>query len=60
MTEMRLGRVFDEDGKCAVSGKQPFKTKMAALLTNADKPIMARAYPCPHCKRWHLTRKPQR
>lgn len=47
---------FDERGRCVASGKRPYKDKLTALVVNADKPLMARAYECPYCLRWHLTR----
>lgn len=50
---------FDAKGKCLASGKRPYKSKMTALLHNAGRPVMARAYQCEWCGRWHLTRRDQ-
>ena len=45
--------------KCPVSSKRKYHSKLDALLANADKPLMARAYLCPHCDMWHLTKHVQ-
>lgn len=51
----RQGR-FDAKGKCMVTGKRPYRDKVTALLHNADAKIIAQAYQCRWCLKWHLTR----
>lgn len=45
---------------CAASGKQKrkYRDQVDALLANAGKPTIARAYRCSACGFWHLTRRP--
>lgn len=44
------------DRYCRVTHKRRYRTKLLALLENADVPRPS-AYRCPHCGDWHLTRR---
>lgn len=43
--------------RCPFSRKRKYRSSVDAMVANADKPIPARAYRCPHCGFWHLTRR---
>lgn len=51
-----------DDSKCPVTGKRKYATEGEALSTAAhqvatnDAPKGMRAYRCPHCDSWHLTK----
>ncbi|UFA49636.1 hypothetical protein [Deinococcus radiophilus] len=54
--------------RCRTSGKVIFYTEAAALVAIArgqswrhgTSTNAYRAYPCPHCRHWHLSSKPRR
>lgn len=58
MTSVSTTR-FDKRGRCLRTGKRAYRTKIHAMVANARKPIIARAYRCAFCGSWHLTRKIQ-
>jgi DNA-directed RNA polymerase subunit RPC12/RpoP len=53
---------MNNDEKCPVTGKRKYETEGEALATAAhqiasnDAPKDLRAYRCPHCESWHLTK----
>jgi len=54
--------MMDNDSKCPVTGKRQYPTEREALETAAhqissnDAPKELRAYLCPYCETWHLTK----
>jgi hypothetical protein len=56
------GVLMDQNDKCPVTGKRKYDTEGEALATAAhqiathDAPKDLRAYLCPHCETWHLTK----
>jgi hypothetical protein len=51
----------DDDSKCPVTGKRKYQTEGEALSTAAHQMTVAnapelRAYRCPWCDSWHLTK----
>ena len=53
---------MDDDSKCPVTGKRKYATEGEALSTAAHQiattntPKDLRAYRCPWCDSWHLTK----
>ena len=56
------GLVVDKESKCPVSGKRKYASEGEALATashqiaTANAPKELRAYLCPWCDGWHLTK----
>lgn len=49
-----VARSFAEAFKCP---KRPFGSETAALRASATNGHTVRAYQCPACKKWHITKK---
>jgi hypothetical protein len=55
---------MDHDEKCPVTGKRKYETEgegealatAAHQIASNDAPKDLRAYRCPHCESWHLTK----
>jgi hypothetical protein len=53
---------MESDAKCPVTGKRKYETEGEALATAAhqissnDAPKGLKAYRCPYCDHWHLTK----
>ncbi len=58
--------MIDNDAKCPVTGKRQYTTEREAADTAAhqiatnDAPKDLRAYRCPYCETWHLTKNASR
>lgn len=62
--EPRIPRLRDlRAGRCEETGKHKFRSKedaLAVLSRASHKKAMQRAYDCPFCDGWHLTKQPAR